>query len=133
MLSAQQQKYMSAAVFHRVKVNSRSVIQSPYLGMCLLLLYLLGERVRSSNTYFRNEIASPPLTRRSPGDAGTKTRVAENADGKALNNAEQHKSGKARVNDPIRNSSLPAIIYSEPVSFCLQWNSNKGNAQNKQP
>lgn len=119
-------------IFHRVQVNSRSVIQSSYLGMCLLLLCLLGERVRSSKTYFRNEIASPPLTRRSPGDAGTKTCVAKNADRKTLNNAEQHISGKARVKYPIRDSSLAANIYCKPVSFCLRWNSNKGNAQNKQ-
>lgn len=93
--------------------------------MCPLLLYLLGERVRSSNTYFRNEVASPPLTRRSPGDAGTNTRIAENAGGNVLKKAEQHVAGKARVKYPIRNASLPDNIYSKPVHSACNGTATK--------
>lgn len=74
-------------------------------GMCPLLFYHLGERVRSSNTSFKDGVAGLALTQCSPGDAGTYTCIAENAAGKQSSSAELHIKGKAGVNCPVKSSS----------------------------
>lgn len=74
-------------------------------GMCPLLFYHLGERVRSSNTSFKDGTAGLALTQCSPGDAGTYTCIAENAAGKQSSSAELHIKGKAGVNCPVKSSS----------------------------
>lgn len=54
-----------------------------------------GERVHSSNTPFKNGVASLALTRCSPGDAGTYTCIAENTAGKQSSSAVLHITGTA--------------------------------------
>uniref|UniRef100_UPI0037E7F184 myosin light chain kinase, smooth muscle-like n=1 Tax=Semicossyphus pulcher TaxID=241346 RepID=UPI0037E7F184 len=49
-----------------------------------------GESVRSTNTSFKNGVASLALTQCSPGDAGTYTCIAENTSGKQTSSAVLH-------------------------------------------
>lgn len=74
--------------------------------MCLpIVVCHLGERVKSTNTSFKNGAASLALTQCSPGDAGTYTCTAENAAGKQSSSAELHITGKTGVKCQVRNYS----------------------------